>query len=170
MKSHRRSVSLALLACAMLCAARTRADIPIWIELEKPQLVTVVIESEVGVRVRNLVAELQLPAGRNRLSWDGCDDGEYETPFVQRHDQKSVGSLTRKRVPPGRYRVRGLLIDNDGIQWTQDESRTVRLAAGAYPVRIAYFQLDGGKALTLRWRGPGVADQAISAEAFRHQP
>lgn len=90
------------------------ADFPIWIDLDKPQLVTVVIEDASGVRVRNLVAEMQLPAGRNRLSWDGYDDGIYETPFVQRHNQKPVGDLVRKRVPPGTYRARGLT--QDGIK------------------------------------------------------
>ncbi len=89
-------------------------DFPIWIELDKPQLVTVVIENEAGERVRNLVAEMQLPAGRNRLSWDGYDDGVREVPFTQRHDQKSVGNLTRTRVPPGKYRARGLT--HDGIK------------------------------------------------------
>ena len=103
---------------ARVLAAETASDsvgdFPIWIELDKPQVVTVVIENEAGLRVRNLVAEMQLPAGRNRLSWDGYDDGVRAVPFTQRHDQKSVGNLTRTRVPPGKYRARGLT--HDGIK------------------------------------------------------
>ena len=79
-------------------------DFPIWIELDKPQLVTVVIEDAHRVRVRNLIAETQLTAGRNRLSWDGYDDGK----------QNAAGDLVRTRVAPGTYRARGLT--QDGIQ------------------------------------------------------
>ena len=85
-------------------AAEATKDFPIWIELDKPQLVTVVIEDAAGQRVRNLVAEMQLPAGRNRLSWDGFDDGK----------RNADGDLIRKRVAPGSYRARGL--SHDGIQ------------------------------------------------------
>ncbi len=120
-----RLISALLLVLGIVCwpdarvlaaepAQESVVDFPIWIELDKPQIVTVVIENEEGVRVRNLVAEMQLPAGRNRLSWDGYDDGVREVPFTQRHDQKSVGNLTRTRVPPGKYRARGLT--HDGIK------------------------------------------------------
>ena len=98
----------AVLLCSALpteaAAAETATDFPIWIELDKPQRVTVVIEDAAGRRVRNLVAETQLPAGRNRLSWDGFDDGN-------RH---AGGDLIRQRVAPGTYRARGL--SHDGIK------------------------------------------------------
>ena len=80
------------------------ADFPIWVELDKPHLVTVVIEDAAGVRVRNLVAEMQLPAGKNRLSWDGYDDGK----------RNAEGDLVRQRVAPGSYRARGLT--HDGLK------------------------------------------------------
>ena len=101
-----RSLALAsLLLCSGLptrvSAAETTTDFPIWIELDKPQLVTVVIEDEAGQRVRNLVAEMKLPFGRNRLSWDGFDDGK----------RTADGDLIRKRVAPGTYRARGLSLD-----------------------------------------------------------
>ncbi len=91
------------LFAAGLSAAAT-VDFPIWIELEKPQLVTVVIEDAQGVRVRNLVAEMPLPAGKNRLSWDGYNDGTRNTE----------GDLVRTLVTPGTYRARGLT--HDGIK------------------------------------------------------
>ena len=79
-------------------------DFPVWIDLDKPQLVTVVIEDAAGVRVRNLLAETLLPAGKNRLTWDGFDDGQ----------RNSDGDLVRRRVAPGTYRARGLT--QDGIK------------------------------------------------------
>lgn len=82
-------------------AAQMAADFPIWIDLERTQLVTVVIEDADGVAVRNLVAEMQLPAGRHRLSWDGYDNGQ----------RNAAGDLVRKRVAPGTYRARGLTHD-----------------------------------------------------------
>ena len=104
-----RSLALAFaLICSALpttvAAAASTTDFPIWIELDKPQLVTVVIEDAAGQRVRNLVAETQLPAGRNRLSWDGFDDGQ----------RNAGGDLIRQRVAPGTYRARGL--SHDGIK------------------------------------------------------
>ena len=83
-------------------AAGADGDFPIWIELERPQLVTVVIEDANGVVVRNLVAETRLPAGRNRLSWDGYDNGT---------GVGDDGDLVRRRVAPGAYRARGLTHD-----------------------------------------------------------
>jgi hypothetical protein len=113
-----RTAALAVLAFAMLAASEAATDFPIWIELDKPQLVTVVIEDAAGNRVRNLVGEMPLPAGKSRLSWDGYDDGVQETPFRQRHDQKPSGDLTRTRVKPGTYRARGLV--HDGIEVTYE--------------------------------------------------
>ena len=97
-------LSIVCLALATKVTAENASDFPIWIELDKPQLVTVVIEDAAGRRVRNLVAETQLPAGRNRLSWDGFDDGQ----------RNAGGDLIRKRVAPGTYRARGL--SHDGIK------------------------------------------------------
>ena len=88
--------------------AQANGDFPIWVELDKPQLVTVVIEDAAGLRVRNLVAEMQLPAGKNRLSWDGYDDGK----------RNAGGDLVRQRVKPGSYRARGL--SHDGLTLTYE--------------------------------------------------
>jgi hypothetical protein len=69
--------------------------------LEKTGFVTLVIEDAQGHRVRNLVSETKLPAGRNTLYWDGYDDGVKD----------SEGNRIRHRVAPGRYRLRGLTHD-----------------------------------------------------------
>lgn len=98
------SVLIGSARLSKVAATVSATDFPIWIELDKPQLVTVVIEDAAGHRVRNLVAEMQLPAGRNRLSWDGFDDGR----------RNAHGDLIRKRVAPGTYCARGL--SHDGIK------------------------------------------------------
>lgn len=72
--------------------------IPIKITLPKASLVTVVIEDAQGRRVRNLIAETPLPAGKNTIIWDGYDEGT----------RSAAGDLIRHRVAPGRYSVRGL--------------------------------------------------------------
>ena len=77
---------------------------PVWVELSKPQIVTVVIEDAAGRRVRNLVGETKMPAGKNVVVWDGYDDGTTEPD----------GTLTRHRVAPGKYTARGLV--HDGIK------------------------------------------------------
>ena len=106
-------------AAGSLCGATFAADTPkpapladsrkddefaITVELSKPQFVTVVIEDADGKRVRNLVGETKMPAGRNLITWDGYDDGTTA----------SDGTLTRQRVPPGKYTARGLV--HDGIK------------------------------------------------------
>jgi hypothetical protein len=72
--------------------------IPIRFALDKPAYVTLVIDDAAGKRVRNLIAETQLPAGKNLILWDGYDDGT--------RDEK--GNLVRRRVAAGQYRARGL--------------------------------------------------------------
>jgi hypothetical protein len=76
----------------------TESGIPIRFPLDKASYVTLVIEDTMGKRVRNLVAETQLPAGNNLIMWDGYDDGE----------RNEKGDLVRRRVAAGQYRVRGL--------------------------------------------------------------
>jgi hypothetical protein len=51
--------------------------------------------------VRNLLGETFLPAGRQTVYWDGYDDGTRD----------ESGDRLRHRVPPGDYRVRGLVHD-----------------------------------------------------------
>jgi sugar lactone lactonase YvrE len=81
-----------------------RAGIPIHFRLDRECFVTLVDDDVEGNRVRNLIAETRLPGGESAVWWDGYDDGEWD----QRHN------LVRHRVPPGTYRVRGLV--HDGIR------------------------------------------------------
>lgn len=79
-------------------------ELPVVIQLDQPRRVTVVIENEQGVRVRNLVADTLFPAGSNVVRWDGYDDGS----------RNAEGDLVRKRATAGRYTARGLT--HDGIE------------------------------------------------------
>jgi hypothetical protein len=72
--------------------------VPTRFRLGSPCRVTLVVEDERGKRARNLLAETPLAAGEQTVYWDGYDDGE----------RGKEGGLTRRRVPPGTYHVRGL--------------------------------------------------------------
>ena len=72
-----------ILACTILLApfsenlrAQTQPHPPIAVRfhLDQPAFVTLVIEDEHGMRVRNLVSETRFPAGDSVAWWDGLDD------------------------------------------------------------------------------------------------
>jgi len=84
-------------------AAAQAGAIPVRFSLDTASYVTLVIEDADRNRVRNLIAETQLPAVENQVIWDGYNDGVRDTS----------GNLVRKRVAPGKYSVRGLT--HDGI-------------------------------------------------------
>lgn len=72
--------------------------------LDRPGLVTLVIEDAQGKRVRNLVSETAYPAGPNVALWDGLDDvGRRQT------GANSTFAVAGRPVAPGTYHVRGLV-------------------------------------------------------------
>ena len=79
---------------------------PIAINFTLPEAgtVTLVIEDEAGKRVRNLIADVPFPAGKNTAWWDGTDDLGRD-PNAARH---GLYQIPRAFVVPGRYTVRGL--------------------------------------------------------------
>lgn len=79
--------------------------IPIRFTLTKPSYVTLVIEDLGGRRVRNLISETPFPAGQNTAWWDGLDDLGRDPSAYRR----GVYSIPGHLVPPGAYRVRGLV-------------------------------------------------------------
>jgi hypothetical protein len=103
------SITIAFVLFAAPARAQApAAGIPITIDLPKAGMTTVVIEDARGNRVRNLVSELYLPAGRSVVTWDGYDEGvrsEAGEGDIWKHD------LTRRRVGPGTYTIRGLVHD-----------------------------------------------------------
>ncbi len=78
--------------------------IPIRFHLDSPGFVTLVLENQNGIRVRNLVSETYFPAGDNIVWWDGLDDLERD-PDSAAH---AVYYVPGKLVSPGTYTVRGL--------------------------------------------------------------
>ena len=114
-----RSAAFGIVACALLrflsaapAAAQKEAPVAagsvlIPVELPKAAYVTVVIDDAQGNRVRNLVAETYLPAGKSVIAWDGYDEGIRK----EGEDDVWTRALTRKRVAPGTYTIRGLTHD-----------------------------------------------------------
>ena len=88
-------------------------DIPLTIDLPKAGLTTVVIDDANGNRVRNLIAETLLPAGKTTLTWDGYDEGIRS----QGSDDVWMRDLTRRRVAPGVYTVRALVHDHLALRY-----------------------------------------------------
>ena len=95
------------LATAALPARRDdfgHPPIPIRFSLKEDGLVTLVIEDEKGVRVRNLVSETPFPKGENTAWWDGMDDLGRDTEAAKH----GVYNVPGKFVKPATFQVRGL--------------------------------------------------------------
>jgi hypothetical protein len=78
--------------------------IAVHFHLDQPGFVTLVIEDEHGLRVRNLMSEAHFPAGDNVAWWDGLDDLGRD----QSSADHAVYNVSGKLVAPGTYTVRGL--------------------------------------------------------------
>lgn len=78
--------------------------IPIKFTLPEAGVVTLVIEDEKGMRIRNLISETPFPAGENIAWWDGSDD-LLRDPQAAEH---GLYNIPTRLVEPGRYKVRGL--------------------------------------------------------------
>ena len=58
------------------------------------------------------------------------------------------------------------LVNNDGLHAPTSATGSVTVAAGAYPIAIAYFEATGGESIQVYWTGPGITRQLIPASAF----
>ncbi|MCX2479450.1 hypothetical protein OQY15_10145 [Pedobacter sp. MC2016-15] len=67
--------------------------------------VTLVVENQDGVRVRNLVSDTWYNAGNNTAWWDGLDDLGRDVEATHH----GVYHIPAKFVAPGTYKVRGLV-------------------------------------------------------------
>lgn len=61
-----------------------------------------------------------------------------------------------------------LVVDNDGWHGAQERIGQIALKSGYHPVRLAYFQAGGGKALHVYIAGPKLKKQEIPAGIFSH--
>jgi hypothetical protein len=54
-----------------------------------------------------------------------------------------------------------LVVDNDLHHKVQEGIRKVALEEGWHSIKLEYFQMGGGKALRVSWKGPGLDKQEI---------
>ena len=59
-------------------------------------------------------------------------------------------------------------IDKDGPGTATPLSRIVNLKAGTYKIGEKYFQMGGGFANTISWKGPGITKEVIPASVLFH--
>lgn len=59
-----------------------------------------------------------------------------------------------------------LVVDNDGLHGERRRSGEIALAAGWHPLRVAWFNASGGRALDVRWSGPKFQERSIEASAL----
>jgi len=53
------------------------------------------------------------------------------------------------------------VVDNDGLHGSAEKEGRIALAAGYHPLRLAYFERDGGDELTVSVKGPGMKKQPL---------
>ena len=83
----------------------SKSQIVIPFTLNEAGYVTLVIENEDGVRVRNLIADTWFESGKNTAWWDGQDDTGRDVDAAKH----GVYTIPGKLVPAGRYTVRGIV-------------------------------------------------------------
>ena len=61
-----------------------------------------------------------------------------------------------------------LLVNNDLNHKVQEGFSKVALKAGWHAIKLEYFQMGGGKALRVSWKGPGIKKQEIPKRVLFH--
>ncbi len=61
-----------------------------------------------------------------------------------------------------------LVVRNDGIHPVVSAAGELTLEAGLHPIRITFFEHEGGQELRVSWEGPGVPRQPLPARALSH--
>ncbi len=59
-----------------------------------------------------------------------------------------------------------LVVDNDGLHGMGEKKGLTPLAAGLHPIRVIFFERDGGQGLKISYEGPGVKKQEIPESAL----
>ncbi|MEP2771627.1 MAG: fibronectin type III domain-containing protein [Fulvivirga sp.] len=62
------------------------------------------------------------------------------------------------------------IVDNDGLHGMSEQSGTITLSEGAYPITVQFFERSGGQGLEVRWRGPSFSKQFIPSSVLRSGP
>ena len=56
------------------------------------------------------------------------------------------------------------IVNNDGVHGVQSEQGSVKLEPGIYPVRVEFFEKNGGEELSVFWTGPGVRGRRLDSD------
>lgn len=56
-----------------------------------------------------------------------------------------------------------LVVNNDGVHAPREQQGTVILPAGEHPIRVTFFERQGGQVLSVQWSGPGFSRQDITS-------
>ncbi len=62
------------------------------------------------------------------------------------------------------------IINNDGGHGAKEESGSIALRSGYYPLIVKYFQMGGGQKLKVSWESAGFKKREITAEEVFHTP
>jgi len=121
--------------------------IAVHFHLDRPGFVTLVVENENGLRVRNLVSETYFPAGDQVAWWDGLNDLERDTNAAEH----AVYNVPGRMVKPGIYTVRGLYRQEIDLKyefalynpgqppWTTSETSSGWLTTHSPPGTVCYI-------------------------------
>jgi hypothetical protein len=63
-----------------------------------------------------------------------------------------------------------LVVENDGLHGSHEESGVMALAAGRHPITVAMFQATGGVELGVSYSGPDLPKQPIPGSALGRLP
>ncbi len=61
-----------------------------------------------------------------------------------------------------------LIIENDGLHGDREVAGQIGLRKGIYPIKVQFFENEGGEALTVRYKGPGIEKQIIPENVLFH--
>jgi len=178
------SVVLAANAFALPCASLPASgDVPgIAISYRVPRdgmHVTIAINNAAGVRVRNLIADVEKPKGKHTEYWDGLDDdgramppGEYRWVGLTRGDLHAVyrGKFVHGDPPWFYGKTGGWLADHHPPCAVVSLGETILIGSGVseWGHGLVCCDLDGTKQWGVRWLSNaawcGVASMATDGE------
>jgi len=61
-----------------------------------------------------------------------------------------------------------VVVDNDGLHGMGEKRGLMPLEAGLHPIRVLYFERDGGEGLKVSYEGPGIKKQEIPESVLFH--
>jgi alpha-L-fucosidase len=61
-----------------------------------------------------------------------------------------------------------LVVENDGLHGMGEKKGLVPLDAGLHPIRVLFFEKDGGEGLKVSYEGPGIKKQEIPQSVLFH--